>query len=178
MNAPLSDWANFYMIVGSSGGALIGIQFVVITLVAERSKEATPESIGAFGTPTMVHFAGALIISAIMSVPWASLWPASAALALCGFSGLVYCVVNIHRAGRQTAYKPVWDDWLWYATFPCLIYALLTAGALFLRLETRRPMFVIGAAAISLLLIGIRNAWDSVTHIVVTTGTTHKQKGI
>ena len=31
-----SAWESFYVIVGSSGGALIGLQFVVITLTAER----------------------------------------------------------------------------------------------------------------------------------------------
>jgi hypothetical protein len=30
----LSEWENFYVIVGSSAGALIGLQFVVITLIA------------------------------------------------------------------------------------------------------------------------------------------------
>lgn len=29
-----SGWANFYVIVGSSAGALIGLQFVVMTLIA------------------------------------------------------------------------------------------------------------------------------------------------
>jgi hypothetical protein len=31
----LDGWENFYVIVGSSAGALIGLQFVVITLIAE-----------------------------------------------------------------------------------------------------------------------------------------------
>ena len=30
----LNGWENFYVIVGSSAGALIGLQFVVMTLVA------------------------------------------------------------------------------------------------------------------------------------------------
>jgi hypothetical protein len=29
----LAGWENFYVIVGSSAGALIGLQFVVITLI-------------------------------------------------------------------------------------------------------------------------------------------------
>jgi hypothetical protein len=29
-------------------------------------------------------------------------------------------------------------------------------------------LFVIGAAALGLLLVGIHNAWDTVTHIVLT----------
>jgi len=31
----LAHWANFYVIVGSSAGALTGLQFVVMTLVAQ-----------------------------------------------------------------------------------------------------------------------------------------------
>ena len=31
----LAAWQNFYVIVGSSAGALIGLQFVVITLIAD-----------------------------------------------------------------------------------------------------------------------------------------------
>ena len=34
----LTEWENFYVIVGSSAGALIGLQFVVITLIAERPR--------------------------------------------------------------------------------------------------------------------------------------------
>ncbi len=43
----------------------------------------------------------------------------------------------------------------------------LALAAVFLRTTTRLAEFVIGAAALGLLFIGIHNAWDSVTHIVV-----------
>jgi hypothetical protein len=162
----LSAWESFYVIVGSSGAALIGVQFVVITLVAGMRRRTTLTTISAFATPTVVHFAGALLISAIMSTPWPSLFPASVALATCGLGGLVYCAIVIRRARRQTGYKPVWEDWLWYATLPCSAYGALSLAALFLA-TTTHATFVIGAAALGLLLIGIHNAWDSVTHIVV-----------
>lgn len=32
----LTEWGSFYLIVGSAAGALIGLQFVVMTLIAER----------------------------------------------------------------------------------------------------------------------------------------------
>jgi len=32
----LMEWDSFYIIVGSAAGALIGLQFVVMTLIAER----------------------------------------------------------------------------------------------------------------------------------------------
>lgn len=166
-DARLSAWGNFYVIVGSSGAALIGVQFVVITLIAGMRRRAEADSISAFATPTVVHLAGAFLISAIMSVPWASLFPASVALAVAGLCGLAYGAIVIHRARRQTGYRPVWEDWLWHATFPCGAYVALALAALFLSTATQPAMSVIAAAALGLLLIGIHNAWDSVTHIVV-----------
>ena len=32
----LTEWESYYVIVGSSGAALVGLQFVVLTLIAER----------------------------------------------------------------------------------------------------------------------------------------------
>jgi hypothetical protein len=167
-NPPLSAWGNFYVIVGSSGAALIAVQFVVITLIAAMRSRPTPESFSAFATPTVVHLAGALLVSAIMSAPWRSVFPPSVALALCGLGGLAYGAIVIHRARRQTFYEPVWEDWLWYGILPGSVYAALALAAVFLRTTTQLAEFVIGAAALGLLLIGIHNAWDSVTHIVFT----------
>jgi hypothetical protein len=164
-----ASWESFYVVVGSSGGALIGLQFVVITLIADRRHLATAGSLSAFGTPTVVHFTGALLVSAIMSAPWPSLVPLSIALGTCGFSGLAYGAVVIRRARRQTDYKPVWEDWLWYTGLPCVSYAALTVTAALLRPYPQRALFGIAAAALGLLLIGIHNAWDTVTHIVVST---------
>jgi hypothetical protein len=83
----LAAWDSFYVIVGSAAGALIGLQFVVVTLIAQRPTRAAPEASAAFGTPTIVHFSAALLLSALVRAPWQAtavpviLW---AALGLCG----------------------------------------------------------------------------------------------
>jgi hypothetical protein len=100
----LSSWESFYVIVGSSGGALIGLQFVVITLIAGRRNLATAGALAAFGTPTVVHLAGALLVSAIMSAPWTSLGILSIVLSACGVGGLAYSAIVARRARRQTDY--------------------------------------------------------------------------
>ncbi len=169
-NPRLSAWESFYVIVGSSGAALIGIQFVVITLVAWMRRRPEPTTISAFATPTVVHLAGALVISAIMSAPWPSLVLPSVALATWGLGGLVYGATVILRARRQTGYRPVREDWLWYAILPCTAYTALALGAAFLNATPRNSLIVIAAAALAMLLIGIHNAWDSVTHIVAVGG--------
>jgi len=110
----LSAWESFYVIVGSSGGALIGLQFVVMTLIADSRIRAQSGALSAFGAPTIVHLTGALVVSAIMSAPWPSLGPLSIALGIYGIGGLTYAVIVVRRAMRQTDYRPVWQDWVWY----------------------------------------------------------------
>ena len=164
----LTSWESFYVIVGSAGGALIGLQFVVIALIADRRHLANMGSLSAFGTPTVVHFGAALLLSALMSVPWPSFGPLSGALGLCGLGGLVYSAIVVRRARRQKDYEAVWVDWLWYAVLPGLSYAALTVAAVVLPTRSQLALSVIGAAALGLLLIGIDNAWDTVTHLVVS----------
>src|SRR4051812_46637694 len=102
----LIKWQNFYVIVGPSGAALIGIQFVVVTLIANRRTRPTAESVNAFATPTVVHLGVTLLVSALMSAPWPSFFPASVVLAMCGLGGLGYVAVVVRRALRQTRYMP------------------------------------------------------------------------
>ena len=164
----LAPWQSFYVIVGSSGAALIGVQFVVIALIADmRRLITTADSISAFGTPTVVHLGAALVVSALMCAPWPSLLGASITLTLCGLGGLGYATIVMHRARRQTDYKPVWEDWVWYAVLPYSAYVALALAALILSPATQVAVFVIGGAALALLLIGIHNAWDTVTYVVV-----------
>jgi hypothetical protein len=164
----LPVWQNFYVIVGSSGAALIGLQFVVMALIASARRSPPAETVNAFGTPTVVNLAAALIVAATMSAPWPRLLPLSIALIVCSLSGLAYCAMVVRLARRQTAYKPVWEDWLWYTTLPATMYAILAAAAALLQTLTMPALFGIGASALGLLLIGIHNAWDSVTHIITT----------
>ena len=168
MEPALGGWDNFYVIVGSSSGALIGLQFVVITLLAETGAQRDHEAVSAFATPTVVHFAGSLLISAIMSAPG---WSGSALaliLAVCGLTGLAYGAAVAYRARHQSQYPPGWEDWLWYVVLPCCVYLVLLIGALTLRTSVPASADMAALAALALLFIGIHNAWDTVTYIVVS----------
>jgi hypothetical protein len=163
---PLVAWESFYVIIGSSGAALTGLQFVVIALIAE-SKVATGPQIQAFGTPTIVHFCSVLLVSAILSAPWRSLSSVALALGACGVAGVTYGVVVVRRARRQSAYSPVLEDWIWHAVLPLIAYGLILVAAVALRSFPQRVLFMVGTAALLLLFIGIHNAWDTVTYIAV-----------
>ena len=54
----LNGWTNFYVIVGSAAGALIGLQFVVMTLIANLPiSRGNAQAGDAFSTPTVAHIA-------------------------------------------------------------------------------------------------------------------------
>jgi hypothetical protein len=164
---PLTQWENFYVIVGSSAGALTGLQFVVMTLIADAQASSSMLEVRAFGTPTVVHFCAVLLISAIISAPWPTMASAGVALGACGLAGLLYSASIICHARRQTGYSPDLEDWAWYAALPILAYVILLAGAGLLHWHTLTALFLIAATSLLLLFIGIHNSWDTVTYVAV-----------
>lgn len=165
--SPLNGWANFYVIVGSSAGALIGLQFVVLTLIASRPIVRGEAQAGAaFSTPSVVHFGVVLLLSAVISAPWDGIGAVAVLCGLVGFSGIVYVGVVARRMRRQTAYKPVFEDWLFHVLLPLAAYVGLAGSAFAARAFARTALFFAGTAALMLLFTGIHNAWDTVTHLV------------
>jgi hypothetical protein len=166
----LTTWQNFYVIIGSSAGALTGLMFVVITLIAGTRLRRSSEPVAAFSTPNVVHFCVALLVAAILSAPWQALWNASLLLSLCGLGGAIYVVIVLRRLRRvrqQTNYTPVLEDWLWHTVFPLVSYTALVVAAIMLPGNPAPALFVTGAATVLLLFIGIHNAWDTVTYLVL-----------
>jgi len=162
---PLQQWDNFYVIVGSSGAALTGLQFVVIALVADWRGKGSQATVDAFSTPTVVHFCAALLVASVLSAPWQGLWGAALILGVSGAAGIVYSGIVTQRARRQNEYRPVLEDWVWHTALPFIAYATLLAAALVLVRHPTAVLFAIAAAALLLLFIGIHNAWDAVTYI-------------
>jgi hypothetical protein len=163
--SPLTTWQNFYGIIGSAAAALTGLMFVVITLIAGVRVRGSNESIGAFGTPTVVHFCAALLVAALLSAPWQALWHAGLLLGLTGLGGVSYVVIIVQRARRQTNYQPVLEDWLWHTVLPLVSYATLVVAAVLLPSNPVPTLFGIGAVTVLLLFIGIHNSWDTVTYV-------------
>ena len=163
----LSDWDNFYVIVGSSAAALTGLQFVVVTLVADLRTAGGAREINAFATPTIVHLGGVLLLSAVLAAPWHGLLGPAILLAALGLFGIAYSLVVARRTRQQTSYKLVLEDWLFHVWLPIVGYAALGIAPWGLRGDPEAALFAVGAAALLLLFIGIHNAWDTVTYIIV-----------
>ena len=167
--SPLAAWQNFYVLIGTAAATLTGLIFVVATLVAGgRVRVSSPsEAFAAFNSPNVVHFGAALLVAAILSAPWQALWNASLLLGLLGLGGMIYVVIVLRRARRQTDYQAVLEDWLWHTVFPLVSYTALLVAAIVLPGHPVPALFVIAAATVLLLFIGIHNAWDNLTYIVL-----------
>src|SRR5262249_35695273 len=103
----LAEWDGYYAIVGSAAGALIGLQFVAMTLIAQRPPLRAAEAGAAFATPTIVHFAAALLLSAALRAPWRAVTPPAALWGLMGAGGVAYAAVVARRMRAQPVYRPV-----------------------------------------------------------------------
>jgi hypothetical protein len=165
----LGGWDNFFVIVGSSAGALIGLQFVVVTLMADVARlPGLGQASAAFATPNIVHFGTVLLLAAALTAPWRSIGGAAAIWGIVGLCGLIYGAIVIRRMRAQTAYLPVFEDWFFHAILPVAAYTTLVASALVARYYMYEAMFCVAAATLVLLFTGIHNAWDAATyHIFV-----------
>lgn len=170
MHALLAEWESFYIIAGSVAGALIGLQFVVIALIADSRRRATSPEIAAFGTPTVLHFCAALLVSALLSAPWASPSGLQLALIACGIAGVGYAVIVIRRARRQRGYRPGLEDWVWHAVLPLAAYLTLAVAAAFLARRPGPALCLVAAVTLGLVFVGIHNAWDTITYIATDSG--------
>ena len=160
-------WDNYFLMMGSAGAGLIGLLFVVITLTAGFERGQAQRGQALYMTPTMVHFAVVLSVSAVAVIP---------KLPRAGFgclAGLAFALglINAGRAclgisrPRPNAIAPHWSDLPLYGIAPALIYVLglgLCAGVY---LDVGWSGAALATLLLVLLLVGIRNAWDLVISI-------------
>src|SRR5262249_30615810 len=167
---PLAEWENFYVIIGSSAAALTGLMFVAVALIADvhTGQQTREQQLAAFATPTVVHFGAVLMQSAILSAPSPTLGGAAVALGIYAWAAIIYMAIVVRRAWRQTGYHPVLEDWLFHGVLPMVGYLCVAAAVTVLPRYPVRALFVVGGSAVLLMSVGIHNAWDTVTYIVLS----------
>src|SRR5262249_52626509 len=148
----LIEWNSFYVIVGSSAGALIGLQFVVMTLIVNLAARA-PEAGAAFATPSVVHFGVVLLLSAAASAPWHAATVLAIIWGTVGLIGIVYVGFVTRRMNSQNAYRPVLEDWMFHSVLPFISYALLAVSGVVGMTRLRPALFVISASTLILLFV-------------------------
>lgn len=169
--SPLTAWGSVYIITGSAAGALTGLLFVVITLIAGSRERTWSQETAIFGTPTVLHFCAVLLVSILLSAPWQSLVQAAILLVLTGLAGATYAIVVVVRFARRVRHQEVsptaLGDWLWYAVIPPVAYSALVVTAIMLPGNPIPALFGTSAVLVVLLFLGIHNAWDTVVYLAV-----------
>jgi hypothetical protein len=166
----LGEWDSFYIIVGPAAGALIGLQFVVMTLMADRPSPVVVEAGRVFATPTVVHFGACLMIAAMVRVPWPEPILATSACGAAGVAGLAYMCLLVLRMRRQNAYRMDSEDRIFHVILPFTAYAVLVASAVLAVSHLEAALFGVALASLILLFDGIHNAWDAVAFQVYVLG--------
>ena len=158
----LAAWDSFYIIVGPAAGALIGLQFVIMTLMADRPARISADAGRSFATPTVVHFCAVLLVAALARVPWPIAILATGAAGATGVAGLGYMCAIVMRMRRQNDYAMDIEDRLFHVVVPFVGYSVLVASAIVALAHFELALFGMGLAALILLFDGIHNAWDAI----------------
>ena len=170
--ATLTRWHDFYLITGAAAATLTGLQFVTQSVLATGARRSLGSAdpaggIDAFGSPTVVHLTIALVLSALMCVPWGGSGSLSGTLGVLGVGALAYSAVVLRRTRRQRSYVPVAEDWAWHVVLPAVAYAAVLLAAVLPGRALAGALLTVAAATLLLLCIGIHNAWDTFTYLTM-----------
>jgi hypothetical protein len=165
---PLSEWQNFYIIMGSAAGGLTGLQFVVMALIADMPAiDEESQAVTVFSTPSIVNFGVVLLLAAVLVMPWRSITPISIIWGVAGALGILYTSFTGWRFKKQRAYVPVFEDYFFRVIMPVIGYAVLGAAAFTAKTHERAALFQVAAVALMLLFVGIHDAWDNATYLIL-----------
>jgi hypothetical protein len=167
----LHAWHEFYLLIGTAAGTLIGLMFVAASISASYMTEKHQPGLQSFYTPTVAHFAAVLITCVVLLAPLAAT-PLGVVLLVIGLTGLGYASFVWVRMGRRGFTSTIdLADRFWYALSPVAGHLLLVAAALMLLLVgDDYSLDVLAAAIVLLLLAALRNAWDITAWAVTRSG--------
>jgi hypothetical protein len=161
-----AGWDNYYLMIGSSAGALIGLMFVVVTLTAGRDRAEVERGKHLYTSPIVWHLAVILTLSGAAAIPTisAKVFGLSAGgLSLVGFAVAMRSAIGIAR--HPGAPEAPLFDMFWYGLAPAMVYVGLGAGALGILQNRPWGTTVVAADLMALLLVSIHGEWDLVTYL-------------
>lgn len=164
-------WENFYIIVGSSAGALIGLMFVVVTLTAGRDRAEVERGKHLYTSPIVWHLAVVLALSAAATVPRMSAAVFAFGAGAIAVTSIALCMRNaVAIARRPGDPNSPGFDLFWYGVAPAVVYAGMVGSALGLLRGWRWGTAAVAADLMALLLVSIHAEWDLVTYLAPDAG--------
>jgi len=159
------QWGEFYLLAGSAAAVLIGLIFVVVTLMQDRPRSSVLAGSKLYMGPVVLHVSLVLALSAAALMPgitphaYAAI---AAAVALWGLVRGAQSIAGIHglKGGDDS---PHWSDLWFYGVVPTLLFAALAAVAAGLWSGQEWAVYGVAAVTTAMLLLTVRNEWDLVT---------------
>jgi hypothetical protein len=153
------QWETYYLMVGSSSAALIGLLFVVMTLAGDIESSRADIAQRIFLTPVIVNFGVIVVISCAALAPERA-WVTAAAVTVSALIGLFYGARALARLLTGATEVQHWTDYWFYGVFPTANHLLLIAGAVGIAMDSDPGLDAVALGAMTLLILSIRNAWD------------------
>lgn len=158
---PLAEWRDFYVMIGTAAGVIVGATFIVATLAS--GLEARSVGLRGFITPIAVHLGSVLVGSAILAVPTLTPLVFAALLGLGGVAGVIYGVVVASRIWRMNLDL---SDRSFYVVLPILSYCGMVWSAWMATKPDAPVLETLAVSLVVLLVVGMRNAWDMATFMI------------
>jgi hypothetical protein len=154
----LEDWHEFYALLGTAAAALVALLFVAASIGANVFTAETAGATRTFMSPVVFHYTNILFLSLIVLIPDQTPMSFGLTLAVAAFGSLVYSIVIFVRVWRHSFADLA--DRLGYGSVPLICYCAGLVSAWLLLTGSKAGLYVLAAAALLLLVVNIRNAWD------------------
>jgi hypothetical protein len=163
----LAHWHEFYLLLGTAAGTLVGLLFVAATVGSGVFSLDRRAPLRMFLTATVVHFSSVLAASLIILLPHESWVLLGVMLLVCGLVGLGYSGLALRDSVRDGLITNIdWEDRTWYGVLPLVAYIAEATAGLILTYGTPAGCGVLAASMGLLLVAGIHNAWDITVWVI------------
>ncbi len=162
-------WSEFYLLVGTAASVLIGLIFVVISLMQDRSRSSVMAGSRLYMGPIVLGVSFVMVLSAAALTP--GIRPAQFALiasviAAWGLARGLYSTVGIARLKGEVH----WTDLWFYGVLPSVAYLAIGIVALAFWQGWACAKTGLAVTVTAGLLLAIRNEWDLITWIAPRSG--------
>ena len=157
-------WGEFFLLAGSAAAVLIGLIFVVISLMQDRSRSTVLAGAKLYMGPIVLGVSFVLVLSAAALTPGIDRSSFAAVAAIVAAWGLVrglMSTVGIRKLGKDVH----WTDLWFYGVLPSVLYLALGLDALAFAQAWPCAHYGLAVLTTALLLLAIRNEWDLITWI-------------
>jgi hypothetical protein len=158
------NWSEFYLLAGSAAAVLIGLIFVVVTLMQDRSRSSVMAGSRLYMGPVVLQVSFVLVLSATALTPGIGAKQYAAVAAVVALWGLVRGIqstVGIRALKGED--QPHWTDKWFYGVIPIVLFLALAEVAVGFWRGEEWAVYGIAAVNTAILLLAVRNEWDLVT---------------